>query len=610
MNKLRYLSLLLAVVLIEGVSSAPLQAQILWPGMQVGQPWRRATATVHNQTGGTVKVFANNRYMFDLRNDERRDLIYPIGQLNLSARLPNGAWRHLNGFNNQNFIWRLQPVMIQMQIENNTGEMLKLVYNGKQLGPNIPPGVSAFQVPTGKHQLKATLQQTKTLYELNRSHWQDFTWKLGPFRPLPGIQPPAAPADGNKAGNEPPAPSPRLITPDNDSSGFLGNDQQNNLSRVITANQKFSCNLYRQLAVQEKGNLAFSPHSISTALMMTLAGTGAETTTEEEIQRVLHQTLLRELLHETYGVFQTNLQRRVSSDGTQLLTANRLWAQQGSSFKPSFLENLRRNYGAEPEQLDFAQQHQQARQVINAWVARRTGDGIQQLLGPDSLSADTNLVLTNAVYFEGKWTRAFSPESTTVRPFRLSNTQSVPVPLMRQLSRFSYAGDDKLQVIEIPYGQKDNLAMMIFLPRQVHGYHELEATLDPVRIKRWLDRLQETDVDLQLPRFQLRSSLQLADVLKWLGMEQSFLQGRADFSGIDGKANLVLDEIHHQMLIRVDEQGTTAAAATDVVIQRVSTRRNQNVVFRVDHPFVFLIRDRRTGTILFMGRVTDPSPAG
>ena len=147
---------------------------------------------------------------------------------------------------------------------------------------------------------------------------------------------------------------------------------------------------------------------------------------------MLHQTLLRELWHETYRDFQRDLQQRVSSDRTKLLSANRLWTQQGNSFQASFLENLQRNYDAKPEQLDFAQQHQQARQVINAWVARRTGDGIQQLLGPDSLSADTNLVLTNAVYFEGKWTRAFSPESTTVRPFRLSNTQSVPVPLMRQ----------------------------------------------------------------------------------------------------------------------------------------------------------------------------------
>jgi serpin B len=637
MNKFRYLSLLLAVVLIEGVSSAPLQAQILWPWMQVGQPPQRATATVHNQTGVTVKVFANNRYMFDLPNNKRRDLIYPIGRLNLSAKLPNGVWIPFKGFHNRDFSWRLMPfpggqqpagpkpgvVIIEMQIRNNTGEALKLVHNGKVLDANVPVGISNYKVPAGQHQLTATLLQSEETHELIINHSQNFSWPLGPISlPIPPVKPrPEGSVAEPKAeqllkekenGSEKDAgrrlSQPKLIGPDSQLSSTFDMLRDTKLMALVQGNQHFSCDLYRQLASQQEGNLAFSPHSISTALMMTLAGAGPESKTKEQMRQVLRQTLFGEQLHESAGKLRVRLQRSQNSNHTQLLSANRLWCQQGTSFKASFLENMQRNYGAEPAQLDFVRQPQQARQIINAWVAWKTGDAVRQLLGPEAISAETQLVLTNAVSFQGKWSQAFSRESTSVQLFQASNTRSIPIAMMQQTNRFLYAEDDRLQVIEIPYGQQNELSLVVFLPRKMDGYRELEENLSAVMIDRWLSQLRDKEVEFQLPKFQLDSRFALVGALKSLGMKRPFTEGEADFSGIDGKRDHVLKDVLHQTVIQVSEEGTTAFAATAPIISKVSMRLYQGPKFHANHPFLFLIRDRKTGTLLFMGRLTDPTP--
>jgi serpin B len=283
--------------------------------------------------------------------------------------------------------------------------------------------------------------------------------------------------------------------------------------------------------------------------------------------------------------------------------ANRLWGQSGYRFLPAYLQLTKDRYGAELGEVDFMHQTEAARQAINSWVKVETKDKIKDLIQSGVLNQDTRLILTNAIYFKGKWDSQFDAKATKNLPFDLAADSKIDMQMMFQKHEFKYGADDDLQVLELPYVGKD-LSMLVLLPKEMNGLRSLETKLTHANLEKWTSTLHEQEVDAYLPRFTMTSQLTLNDILKSMGMTAAFDSLRADFSGMDGKKNLYLSAVVHKAFVDVNEGGTEAAVAAGDVLREPFMRIPPT--FRADHPFVFLIRDGKTGSILFMGRLVSP----
>jgi serpin B len=379
-----------------------------------------------------------------------------------------------------------------------------------------------------------------------------------------------------------------------------------NEAAVIESGNQFAVDLYAKLAAGND-NLFFSPQSISTALAMTYSGAGGETATQ--MAHVLHIQTSADALATGEAALIKRLNEAGSRGLYQLTVANRLWGAQGYHFLDGFLKTLHDNYQADLQQLDFAAQPQQAAQTINAWVEQKTNGKIKDLISASALTPLTKLVLTNAVYFKGKWETPFKPESTQTAPFFLSAEKQADVPLMflkshMRAAQVTLADSANLQILELPYTQ-DELSLLVLLPKQRDGLAALEKKLSWENVKQWIGSLRRQEVNIWLPKFKLEAQFQLAEVLKDLGMPLAF-SDKADFSGMDGQHDLLISDVVHKAYVDVNEEGTEAAAATGVMVGAMAMPAAPPLEFRADHPFVFLIRENRTGSILFMGRVTDP----
>ncbi len=374
--------------------------------------------------------------------------------------------------------------------------------------------------------------------------------------------------------------------------------QAGDQTRLVAGNTRFALELYDQLR-KEDGNLFFSPFSLSTALAMTYAG--ARENTAAEMARVLHFELAPERLHPAFAELQRKLDVSQDKDaGYRLHVANALWPQEGYAFLPEFFELCRTHYRAGLQTVDYAGATEEARQTINRWVEQRTEDKIKELLKPGILTPLTTLVLTNAIYFKGDWAAQFDPDKTQDAPFTLLDGKQVSVPLMNQTGEFGYAEDADVQVLELPYAG-EALSMVVLLPREPDGLPALEKSLDARKLADWLAKLRPRTVRVALPRFKMTSEFQLNEVLQAMGMRDAFAE--ADFSGMTGARDLFIGAVVHKAFVDVNEEGTEAAAATAVVMLRSSLPPP----FRADHPFLFLIRDTRSGSILFLGRVINPT---
>lgn len=363
----------------------------------------------------------------------------------------------------------------------------------------------------------------------------------------------------------------------------------------------FAFDLYGRLKGEE-GNLFFSPASISTALAMTSAGARGET--EKQMASVLHFDLPPRQLHAAYGTLGDVL--NASNKNYKLSTANRLWSAKNYPFRREYLALTRDSYGAELAQLDFART-EEARRTINGWVEQKTHDRIKDLIPAGVLDRDTRLVLTNAIYFKGNWADEFQKEATKDEPFRLAAGGKIRAALMRQTDEFRYGEAEGLQLLELFYAGGD-LSMLVLLPREV-GLEPLERKLTAENVERWSSELGSREVELYLPRFKTTSEFRLGETLEAMGMSLAFTDA-ADFSGMSSSEALKISEVLHKAFVEVNEQGTEAAAATGVVLAPTSAAPREPeppAVFRADRPFVFLIRDQRTGAILFLGRVADPT---
>jgi serpin B len=362
----------------------------------------------------------------------------------------------------------------------------------------------------------------------------------------------------------------------------------------------FALDLYGKLK-EEEGNIFYSPSSIETALAMTYAGARGKTATE--MKKTLHFTLEDKDLHPAMGKLEKILAQE--KKGCTVTIANALWGQKGYSFLKEFLELNRKNYGAGLKEVDFKGATEEARKAINAWVEEKTKKKIKELLKPGILKPLTRLVLTNAIHFKGKWEKQFKKKDTKKQKFHLNKKKSVEVDMMQmKKQKFKYLKGDDFQVLELPYTGK-NISMLIFLPDKIDGLSQFEKNLTGENLKKWISRMSKKKVDsLSIPRFKVTCEFSLADTLKEMGMATAFGMG-ADFSGMDGTKNLFLSAVIHKAFVDVNEEGTEAAAATAVVAE-LKSARPKRIIFNADHPFLFLIRDGRTGAILFMGRVADP----
>src|SRR5262249_8635257 len=284
--------------------------------------------------------------------------------------------------------------------------------------------------------------------------------------------------------------------------------------------------------------------------------------------------------------------------------ANALWGQRGVRFLPEFLRLAEDQYRAKVAEVDFRGDPGSARRTINAWVSERTRRKIEMLLEPPDPAPSTVLVLTNAVYFRSAWSSPFPEAKTRPEDFRVEAERTVRVPMMHQVGTFGHCDGDGFQALELSYEGGD-LAMVVVLPKQVGGLGDLERSLTPQRLADWMSRLEPRRVDVALPRFKVSSAFRLKDTLSAMGMPLAFTS-KADFSGMAGAGGLSLSDVIHRAYVDVNEKGTEAAAATAVIVGRSAAPGGPVVTFRADHPFLFIVRDQRTGCILFLGRVKDP----
>jgi serpin B len=372
---------------------------------------------------------------------------------------------------------------------------------------------------------------------------------------------------------------------------------------VVDGNNRFAMDMYSQLK-NKSGNVFFSPFSISTALAMTYEG--ANGSTASEMSAVLHLPKNDAERKEGYAT----LIYKINNGGgkSELSTANALWLAKGQPLQVGYSQDVTRYYGGNITQLDFKSDSEGSRKLINSWVENKTHDRIKDLLPDGVITPFTKLVLTNAVYFKGEWVRQFNATFTEDADFHTGTLPTKKVQLMHSTDEFSYMENDKLQMLEMPYSG-GNLSMLVLLPKN-DDMGSLESSLSVDTLESWKKGMKEDRVEVYMPKFKFETRYMLGDTLQSMGMGQAFSDS-ADFSKMTGAKDLKINAVIHKAFVEVDEKGTEAAAATAVVMVATSAGPGHEPppipVFRADHPFIFIIQEKTTGDILFMGRVADPS---
>lgn len=373
-----------------------------------------------------------------------------------------------------------------------------------------------------------------------------------------------------------------------------------NASAALARNQnRFALDLYQSIRERD-GNLFLSPYSIAAALRMTASGARGET--EADMQATLHTAGLTGGVH-TAGA---RLRRQVEADaaaGTnELDIANALWIQHGADIRPDFQDLMETRYEAGIRAVDFAREPDRAAAEINRWVSRATQGRIPDLVPPGAVGPMTRLILANAIYFKGLWATPFDKADTVSAPFHTPDGQEMETPFMHNKLRAGFSRSDRLDLLELPYAG-DHLSMAILLPRG-QSLADLESSLTPDGLAARLKEVRRREVDVYLPRFRITTRFSLAGTLQTLGMKRPFSR-KADFSGMSRSMDLFLSDVIHKAFVEIDEKGTEAAAATAVTVVTTALRPPPPV-FRADRPFLFLIRHRPTGAILFLGRLENP----
>ena len=344
----------------------------------------------------------------------------------------------------------------------------------------------------------------------------------------------------------------------------------------------------------------FSPYSIITAFSMAYAGSKNDTAIE--IENALGLTTG---FHKQGGVSRMTeikeLTENIEEAGA-ISSANKVWLRDGLKIKTRYSRLLKDNYKSGIEKLDFKNKTENSRKIINDWVSKKTNGKIQNLL--QKLEADTQMILTNAIYFNAEWTKKFNKRRTSKENFYVSSELSKDVDMMKQRADFDYAEIDGYKILRIPY-EGGRFSMIAILP--VARFQSDFSNLKYETVKNWLNSLEDYDVDLWLPKFRTEENYELKDLFEKIGVNLAF-SNFADFSGITKDEKLKIDRIIHKTFIDVDEEKTEAAAATAITMIRATalpmTEEKKIAEFHADHPFIYMIVDDFTNTILFMGRYT------
>lgn len=376
-------------------------------------------------------------------------------------------------------------------------------------------------------------------------------------------------------------------------------------SKIVKGNTEFAFDLYHKLSAGS--NTFFSPYSVSAALGMTYAG--ARNKTADEMQKTLHINDAASF-HKDFGQLIKDINSLNGTD-VKMSIANRLFGEKKYEFLQKYLDEVKEWYSAPIERLNFRQEPDASRVHINKWVEDQTNDKIKDLIPPGLIKPITRLVLVNAIYFYGDWASQFKKENTKKGDFYQTDTKKISADLMTQQAGFSYFETSDFKAIRIPYkGHK--VSMEIYLPNKKDGLAEWEKELTADNYTKWSGMFKHHEVNLTMPKFKMTYTSTMSDLLKSLGMELPFDERFADFTGMTEKRELYISEVVHKAFIDVSEKGTEAAAATAVIMNETTSVRHEPKplkIFKADHPFFYVIRDNKSGSILFMGRMTDPTKA-
>jgi serpin B len=364
---------------------------------------------------------------------------------------------------------------------------------------------------------------------------------------------------------------------------------------------RFAIDLYAHLRTQP-GNLVCSPLGVSAAFGMVAAA--ADGRTRAEVLRAFHFPQEPARLHVPLGALLRSLEKAAGEGGHELELARRLWVRKGEPVREAFLKSCHRHYGAEAAPADFHGDAERARREINAWLSERSRGRAPELLLPGSVGPLTSLVLGASAWFRGRWEEPFPSGDTTVEPFRCSRAAGCSVPTMHAVRDVPHFRGEGLAAVELPFAG-GRLALLLALPDEVEGLGTLEGRWSAAALERVAAGLAPRPVELAVPRFAFVARFALRHALGLLGVRGAFHAGRADFSHLGGGEGLALEDCWHAGHVSVDEAGAEAAAVGAAAVS--ADIRAEPARFRADHPFLFLIRDRPSGTVLFMGRVADPS---
>ncbi|MEM3467139.1 MAG: serpin family protein [Candidatus Jordarchaeales archaeon] len=371
------------------------------------------------------------------------------------------------------------------------------------------------------------------------------------------------------------------------------------IQEVVRANNRFAFKLYSELIKTETGNIFYSPYSIFSALAMTYEG--ARGKTAEEMKTVFdfpENSVLRPNFAALYNRINN------AAEEYELRIGNALWVQKDYPFLEEYLKTVEKYYGGKAAVLDFIYEAEKSRETINAFIEEQTNHKIRDSIPPRVLDKLTRLVLTNAICFKGDWKIAFNESLTMEEDFWMSPDRSVKVQMMHmhpnETIRFNYADIGDLKILELPY-KGGNVSMLIILPQNIEA---AESSLTTEKLEEYRAQMKEEKLDeICLPKFEVETKYFMQETLSKLGMPTAFT-GEADFSGMTGGRDLFISQVIHQAYVKVDEKGTEAAAATAVIMKLTAVPETK--IFRADRPFIFIIQEKQTGAILFMGRISDP----
>ena len=374
------------------------------------------------------------------------------------------------------------------------------------------------------------------------------------------------------------------------------------ISAVVNANNQFAVTMYQQLNGQSKqvdANVFFSPYSLTSAIAMLYAA--AEGNTKAQIQKTFYYPSLPILNPNSAALYN---QFNKPSPNYKLNTINDLWLQQGRTPNQAYIDTVKRYYGGQVNTLDFKNNTETSRQMINEKIAKHTNQMIPELLSKESTQPSTSAILTNAVYFKADWSSRFWVSGDM--PFHYFNGTSSDVDMMFQNTEFRYSEDEQVQVVELPY-KGIELSMLVVLPKSKEplAMQTLIKNLSTTQITDWTKRLKQQDILLNLPKFKIDEGYPMKAVLTDMGMPSAF-GNQAEFDVFTDSSPIAIDDIYHQAVIDVNEIGTEAAAATGVVAVDISGSMHPPVAFKADHPFMFMIKDNKTDAILFLGQVNKP----